>query len=401
MTNRLVSVNDNFDFAPEIQARQDVRIAAAVTAGTPTAITRQGAYSFGGTVGSAYSATAVNYSIRNRFILTQNVTRMRVRFRNFLGLSEVSPGGVATVGNVFIGVESLTSAGSFASTPVNIGNGASTNLSSTAEYITAWYTPTATIGKAFTPLLLSFGAVAGAATDLPATGGAQPWIITDQTKAGDIAPTGWVNNWTVSLFEVIVEYEFINNAAKVVLFLGHSAVDSYSATAQTGYYGQVSGFPQKWARKHGGVAVVNAYTGARMGDWAASKIKWGRFPTIQPDAIVVSILANDVFQNVGTAGVQALFLTFLATVQAKYPGVPIFVCNEEPYNQTGTAQETTRQALNLWLTQLDTTLIAGIFDFDRAVRGTTITSWDANFVSPDGIHAAPRGFDVLSDAVIL
>lgn len=386
----------------QVNTHDDSITSFAATSGP----TRSAAYSFGGAdaILSGFGA-GNNYAVRQGFSLPQTWGRIRFRFRNYLGWNDGGTAmGNATIGNVYLGKETIGTPITFSAAPELVsagGAGLGGTISGLTEFVTGWFTPVDTTTQdARRPLLLSYQLQnnTGSAISVAQSNGGRVWANATGAQVAQLAATGYNDNGAGIFTEIIAEYE-TTATTPIGLFIGPSFIDAHSATGTAGWLGQESGFAQLWSKRTGGIAVVNGYGNTQATDWGSASQKWSRFPLVIPNFIFVSCIGNDIISGgITLATAQSRYATLLATIHAKYPNVPVFSQIEPPYGITGT-QETVRTSFNAWLPTAKKALgISGIVDLDRAVRDTTTASnVHADFISADNLHPNPRGYEKLTD----
>lgn len=355
---------------------------------------RKAAYSLAGAFGSlALLPIQSNAYARYPVMISVPWQRLRVRIRNVEGRTDTALPATFNIAAVHLGIGSRTSYGAYLVAPTLIGGAGS--VTGYTEYVTDWFTPTDPALAVPSELLMLTIGYTNTPGALAAIGSSRMWLGAGSTSGASVGvPEA---DFSISLFEVIIEYEF-DGDQKLVMFIGHSGLDAGVPNDLAGaFLGQANGYPQQWARRSGGVAVVNAFSGAVLTDWGPSSPKWDRFPDVVPEAILTSLVTNNLNSVSATVpAVQALWHTFMDTLVSKYPGIPVFHLNETPYNASG-AIEANRQIWNAWIGGAPRAL-AGVLDVDRQVRDpSAIYRIDPQFDSGDVLHVNVRGWSKMAD----
>lgn len=384
---------------------------AGVNAAKRYGPTRRAGYSFGGAGGNGGTTAYTEVAMRLPFRLPVSTKRFRVHIRNYDYKGDTTSTGTLSFTGLYVGEQSLSTStgspdiytGAFTGTPVTIDSAFS--VVDSTEYISPWITAAGSQITGHKSHLLSMGFTCPAATNIFRTFSCMYFSANtagDAAKAGQTATLGSYFA-SPSLLDVWIEYEYAG-ANPLILHIGDSLVDGRTATvAGINPHGQDSGYPQQHARRGGSVALVNAYSGITAGTWAlTSSSKWTKYDTtnIVPDAVVVHLLTNDLGNNTDSvATMETNYSSIVNKIRALYGNaVPIYASTIMPRGFTGT-QETNRGTLNAWLRN-QPRMLAGCFDFDRAVRSAaTPASLDADFDSGDTLHLSVGGYARLADVM--
>lgn len=376
--------------------------------GRATALrTRNAAYALGGTGASSGYGTQVA-SLRIRADFTKRVTRMRVHTRNYVALTDSAVAGTPTITGAYFGREMApNSPGVVTQQTFPAGSG---SLASGGEWVSGWLTPNwdTTVAEGRVTVVVNV-----AATNLAANNSANCWYLTN----GDPTLLNSEANWTKygdCPLQTWIEYEYIDDGSPQVLFIGDSIPDGYfggpwnqAGTDMQFWGGHIDGFPECWARKRGGVAMVEAIPTSTAAQWAtASSTKWTRFDTtaapLAPDAIVIHIGINDLGNSATTATAIASITSVINNARAKYPGVPVYYMGIVPFTTSAVGgRNADRVTVNKAIANLSRGVLAGYFDPLPLSDVSATEVARAKFVSADGLHLTIQGNDVLADCVNL
>lgn len=359
-----------------------------------------GEYHFGG-CSAGKMQDAGNYSLRVGFMLTQEPKRYRLRFENYVGLEDYySDATGITIGNVYLGEESNVAAEDFtyAATPTVIATGGALTPGppngAGGAYVTPWITPTSSMR--YKDYLLTYDLNLTSASWLAYTYGSRGFITGPQSKATELTTSTSGNlPWyeTVGSFLTIkVEYEYEKAGVTSVIAIGDSTADGWemSPGGRQGWRGQLTGFPQRWARQTGNTVAVNAYGTSQATRWGPTSPKWARInPSIVPDAVIISMGGNDLQAGVAMASIQTNIMAMIDKCYSMWPGAQVYISTIIPPLSATAAQLASRETLNTWISELSPRKVAGIIDMSVIELPSGLA--DPRYIGVDGLHLNPRG----------
>lgn len=386
-----------------------------VGAGGGTAkVTKTAAYTLGGCSGQG-NYGAMTMQVRVPIRLPKAATRMRVHVRNVVGLTDTSPSNGHSVSAVYIGQRSaVAGAPRMASQAMTAFPAGSGSLDNGGEFVTGWLAPAWNTEDAFANL--TYTAVLANA-NVAQTYSAAGYIANTGTAGTELTGTPW-QTYGATPFQVWIEYEYTDDGSKQVLFIGDSIVDGYyggpfnqTVGPMRNWQGHIDSFPEAWSRHTRNVAITNAYASATINNWGTGSSKWTRFSTtaqpIVPDAIVIHLGINDWTAGQAYYDIITEMESWLRVVQAKYPGVRIYLMGVIPLtpdnNGEGALSFQDRVYLNMGYAAIDRSLISGYFEPDVLYDPATGSNENAlaKYVSPDNLHFTPHGYETLARVIQL
>ncbi|ORI13430.1 hypothetical protein BJI47_22565 [Rhodococcus sp. 1168] len=288
---------------------------------------RLGAIAFGtGGSNGTFSTGSINprYPVR----LPVGTTRWRLRISNF-NIKNLSAGADgqefrgAWIGPHAFGTSEGT--GNFTSAPLNPipnpGAGAAPIPGSTFTYYTSpWITDPAMQIPAAQNWLLSIQTFASASIVIQRTNMGS-YLGFNAGSGGTVAPNP--SQSKVGLFDVIIDYEYIDNGEnKVGFYIGDSLTEGLGGDNVLGNPNQYN-WPSQHSLGAGIVALNGGCSGDRTEAWinatGGNGAKYNRFDldAIKPDYACILLGTNDSLGLVSLASVQSNMAAILANLQAK------------------------------------------------------------------------------------
>ncbi|UFU14650.1 SGNH/GDSL hydrolase family protein [Curtobacterium sp. C1] len=371
--------------------------------------TRSSAYTLGGCAsGKTYGNQTM--IVRLPIRLPKTVTRMRLHISNVCGLGDVPQTNGPSINAAWVGQQNTSpGAGGCALNTQQEFPGGSGSLDNGGEWVSGWLAPSWDTAIATGFITLSVQCVG---TNLAYNYSSNGFYQNADNDPLDMVGTAWTQYGDTPL-ATWIEYEYVDDGSPQVLFIGDSAVDGFfmgpfGNPPMQNWLGHLDSFPEAWARQTGGAAIIDAFADTRTSDWAATSSKWSRFSTmaapLNPQAVVLHIGFNDLQQGAtpaqAAAGVQAV----LETIRANYPNARIFYASAFPAASTNTnLKAADRVTMNTTVATFGKALLDGYFEFtgiyDPASGSNEYAR--AKYVSADGVHYTPEGWQVMASHIRL
>lgn len=375
---------------------------------------RSAAYTLGGTTskqGYGTQQTTVRVPIR----LTKTAQRVRLHIRNTFDLFDEAGSTGPTIGRVSFSRRSLA-AGKYPSEAdlIQLFPGKSGTLAGGGEVITDWLVPSWDTKNRMghVSFVANFNGTGDVGTTYSSGGEYASGDAAEQTS-GDV----WTNYGSTP-FSVYLEYEYEDDGAPQVLFLGDSISEGYyggpygqNEGPMRNFRGHIDSYAEAWARHTGGVAIINSYASAKIGDFWSGASKWNRFDKMatvpNPEAIVIHLGGNDFFQGAKYWDIVPQMEEWIrSVVKVEYPNAKIYIMGMMPLLASFTGSPwppEDRVSLNVGFATMSRNLIDGYFEPDRIYDPTSGASENARsiYVSPDGLHLTPHAYELIAASIQL
>jgi lysophospholipase L1-like esterase len=368
---------------------QRARLRAATTQTQPLAVTLPG-----GNAASPFldTATAVHarYAIQR---LAHKTYRVRVHVANYNDrtASAYSP---VTISGVYLGRAARGSDGelngNFASTPTTITTSASTPADG-SDWVSSWFDLDLGIS---TDWLLSLAYTCSAQNN---HGGPAPcWRSTATSEVASLTPATALTQGKYGPLKIWLEV-VIDGDVPVVAAVGDSLTVGSESTRPV-YDSALA----KLAYANGAHPVHYAHHGSTIQEWmGGTGVKWTQWSSYRkPDATIITLGANSVFNGDSLGTMQANFATLAATVRS-FLGPNIYLATILPRNSgSDSAKETVRTNYNAWLWGLPGGAVL-TFDLAASVADPANAAQLASaWVAADGVHLLTSGYARNANAIV-
>lgn len=333
-------------------------------------------------------------STRRPFSIPHAPGRFRVHIRNRDFLGDTDSNGSLSSFAMYIGEAVKDSngelTGATVASPVQIGS--TTTLPGSGELTTAWISPSTFQISPYKTYFLTYPINVASGKNL-AVGGGLHFYTTTPSDAAVANPAGLTRVDNQGVLDIYIEYEFADDLAPVVMFVGPSVVNGGNVGGVANR-AELGAFPMLWAMREKGVAASLAIGGSWAAHYGASSAKWDYYNTLNAplsvDAVQFFALnSSDICAGTGSATVRANYINAINKARSLWPTARIIISTNPPRGDSTGTPETTRISENTWLA----TCPAGV---NHCIEiSAQVTDW----ASPERLRsiyaAAPPSADII------
>lgn len=352
-------------------------------------------YSFGhpAIVAEQFADAPLDAVQRLPFTLAADATSFRVHVRNWNYLTDQPVQGALEITGLWMGPQGDDpDSSAYAGKPAYVAEGGT--ITDGAVYTSPWISASDVPLDAETPMLLSVGLRADAGIPLAVTGGVSWLDLLGASKLGGSEDALGTWNPTASLLDIWIEHT-VAPETPVLFSIGHSlnAPGNVDPVASP-HEGEVTSWPQQWARAVGGVASTLAVSGAWTTSFGPESPKWMTYGEADPDYVSIWSSSSDLASGRPLADVQASMQVIVERARKLWPDARIIGFTEPPRSNSAEV-DVSRTAYNTWIRTKPLGLDA-VVDADAALTDPAHPLALEAGMTADGTHFNAAGHELMA-----
>ncbi|MBT2498963.1 hypothetical protein J7E25_07625 [Agromyces sp. ISL-38] len=352
-------------------------------------------YSFGHTaaVAKQFADAPLDAVQRLPFTLAADATSFRIHVRNWNYLSDEPVQGALEITGVWMGRQGDDPESSaYAEKPAYVAEGGP--ITDGATYTSPWISASDVPLDAETPMLLSVGLRADTGIPLAVTGGVSWLDLLGASKLGGVEDALGTWNPSASLLDIWIEHTVAPDTP-VLFSIGHSlnAPGNVDPVASP-HEGEITSWPQQWARAVGGAASTLAVSGAWTTSFGPESPKWMTYAGAVPDYVSIWSSSSDLASGRTLADVQASMQVLVERARKLWPDARIIGFTEPPRSNKADV-DASRTAYNTWIRTKPLGLDA-VVDADAALTDPADPLALQAGMTADGAHFNAAGHELVA-----
>ncbi|RXZ72201.1 SGNH/GDSL hydrolase family protein [Agromyces albus] len=352
-------------------------------------------YSFGhtATVAKQFADAPLDAVQRLPFTLAADATSFRVHIRNWNYLTDEPVPGALEITGVWMGPQGDDPGSSaYAEKPAYLAEGGT--ITDGATYTSPWISASDVPLDAATPMLLSVGLRADTGIPLAVTGGVSWLDLLGASKLGGAEDALGTWNPSASLLDIWIEHT-VAPETPVLFSIGHSlnAPGNVDPVASP-HEGEITSWPQQWARAVGGVASTLAVSGAWTTSFGPQSPKWMTYGNADPDYVSIWSSSSDLASGRSLVDVQASMKVLVDRARKMWPEARIIGFTEPPRSNSADV-DVSRTAYNVWM-RTKPLGIDAVVDADAALTDRANPLALEAGMTADGAHFNAAGHELMA-----
>lgn len=352
-------------------------------------------YSFGHTavVAEHFADAPLDAVQRLPFTLAADATSFRIHVRNWNYLSDEPVRGALEITGVWMGRQGDDpDSSAYAEKPAYVAEGGT--ITDGATYTSPWISASEVPLDAETPMLLSVGLRADTGIPLAVTGGVSWLDLLGASKLGGAEDALGTWNPSASLLDIWIEHT-VAPETPVLFSIGHSlnAPGNVDPVASP-HEGEITSWPQQWARAVGGVASTLAVSGAWTTSFGPQSPKWMTYGKADPDFVSIWSSSSDLASGRSLVDVQASMQVLVDRARKLWPEARIIGFTEPPRSNSADV-DVSRTAYNEWM-RTKPLGIDAVVDADAAVTDPANPLALEAGMTADGTHFNAAGHELMA-----